>query len=165
MRRGRLGAHRLQNPLTLLSWLQETRLATWVAESDRFYGYAGILTLHTLGLALVVGASAVLDLRLLGVAPRVPLAALSGISRPMWIGFAVNAVTGAVLFAAAAVIKGTQPIFYAKLALVASALLVDRSVRRRVFGLPARPARALAIWSLLLWTGAIAAGRLMAYVE
>ena len=151
--------------MTFLYWLQDIRLAIWVAESDRFYGYSGILTLHTLGLALVVGASAVLDLRLLGVAPRVPLAALRNISRPMWIGFAVNAVTGAVLFAAAAVVKGTQPIFYAKLALVASALLIDRSVRRRAFAVQARPARVLAIWSLLLWTGAIAAGRLMAYVE
>ena len=151
--------------MTLLSWLQESRLATWVAESDRFYGYAGILTLHTVGLALVVGASAVLDLRVLGIAPRVPLAALSGISRPMWIGFALNAVTGAVLFAAAAVLKGTQLIFYAKLALIASALLVDRSLRRRLFGASAQPVRALAVWSLILWTGAIAAGRLMAYVE
>jgi hypothetical protein len=151
--------------LTLLSWLQESRVATWVAESDRFYGYAGILTLHTVGLALVVGASAVLDLRVLGVAPRVPVSALRGISRPMWISFALNAATGAVLFAAAAVIKGTQLIFYLKLALIALALLADGALRRRVFDAPVRPARWLAVSSLVLWTGAIIAGRLMAYIE
>jgi hypothetical protein len=32
-----------------------------------------ILTLHTVGLALLVGASTVLDLRLLGFAARLPL--------------------------------------------------------------------------------------------
>jgi hypothetical protein len=151
--------------LTFLYWLQDSRLAIWVAESDRFYGYSGILTLHTLGLALVVGASAVLDLRVLGVAPAVPLSALRGIGRPMWIGFALNAATGAVLFAAAAVLKGTQWIFYLKLGLIASALVVDGRLRRRAFGDAVVPLRAFAVASLVLWTGAIVAGRLMAYVE
>jgi hypothetical protein len=90
----------------------------------------------------------------------------------MWIGFALNATTGAILFAAAAVIKGTQWIFYAKLGLIASALLVDGRLRRRLFGDRAEadgpgpsPAKRLAVLSLVLWTGAIVAGRLMAYME
>ena len=54
--------------------------------------------LHTVGLALVVGPNAVLDLRLLGAGRGMPLAALRNVFRVMWIGFAINASTGLVLF-------------------------------------------------------------------
>jgi len=41
---------------------------------------------HTFGLALLVGANAVVDLRLLGVARAIPLAPLKRLFRIMWIG-------------------------------------------------------------------------------
>ena len=40
------------------------------------------------------------DLRLLGFAPRIPVAALSKSFRVMWFGFWLNLITGLMLFAA-----------------------------------------------------------------
>ena len=82
-------------------------------------GYPAILTLHTIGLALLVGANIAVDLRLLGVARRGPLIALAPLFRVMWIGLALNTVSGILLFMADAVRKASQPIFLIKLACVA----------------------------------------------
>jgi hypothetical protein len=89
----------------------------------------------------------------------------------MWVGFWVNAVSGFALFAAAASTKGVQWIFYVKLALVLSGVVLLRLTRSRVFqdrrvldtGLVSSTGRLLAAASLVVWTGAIVAGRLMAY--
>jgi hypothetical protein len=128
--------------------------------------------LHTVGLGVLVGANAILDFRLLGFAPRLPIPSLSPLYRFMWAGFAINAVTGAMLFASDATTKATQPVFYVKLTLIVFALVVTARIRRTVERGPARPdadvspgpGRALAVLSLLLWAGAITAGRLMAYL-
>jgi len=131
-----------------------------------------VLVLHTVGLALVVGPNTVLDLRLLGAGSRLPLDALRNVFRIMWFGFAINASTGLVLFVSEAAEKGTLWIFWLKLSLIACALVAAVSTKRLVFGRAAdltRPAplgvKALAVASLALWTGAIFAGRLMAYAH
>ena len=132
-------------------------------------GYPSILTLHTIGLALLVGANIAVDLRLLGVAQRSPLSALVPLFRIMWIGLALNTVSGILLFMADAVRKAGQPVFLIKLACVAGAvviLVMIQSVVKRSTGTIPSSARAgsLAIASLVLWTGAMVAGRLMAYL-
>jgi hypothetical protein len=43
--------------------------------------YPTILTLHTVGLGIVVGANAVIDFRLLGFAPRMSLPSLTPLFR------------------------------------------------------------------------------------
>jgi hypothetical protein len=155
-----------------LSWLQNSTFATWVAGSSEFYGYPGILTLHTLGMGLAVGTSWMLDLRLLGVAPGVSIAALKNASRAFWLGLSINAATGVILFAAAAEEKGRQRIFFLKLALILAALLADTRIRRALFssveaaGIDrpiSRALKVLATASVVLWAAAITAGRLMAY--
>src|SRR5262245_54920776 len=156
--------------MVLLSWLESTGFATWMRESNSIWGYPIILTLHTVGLALLVGANTVLDLRLLGFAPRLPLEELTRAFRIMWVGFWINAVTGAALFAADATTRGTSRLFISKLFLVAFGVLVIIAIRRQVFGVtPDRPrvgtvAKVLAATSLAVWIAAITAGRLMAYV-
>jgi hypothetical protein len=156
--------------MNLLSSLESSGFSTWLRESNSIWGYPMILTLHTVGLALLVGANTVLDLRLLGFAQRLPLEELARAFRIMWIGFWLNAVTGAALFAADATTRGTSRLFISKLFLVAFGVLVIVAIRRQVFGLtPDRPhvgatARVLAATSLAVWVAAITAGRLMAYV-
>jgi len=156
--------------MDLLSSLESSGFSTWLRESNSIWGYPMILTLHTVGLALLVGANTVLDLRLLGFAQRLPLEELARAFRIMWIGFWLNAVTGAALFAADATTRGTSRLFISKLFLVAFGVLVIVAIRRQVFGLtPDRPhvgatARVLAATSLAVWVAAITAGRLMAYV-
>jgi hypothetical protein len=155
----------------LITWLESTGLATWTRESGSIWAYPTILTLHTVGLGIVVGASAVIDIVLLGFAPRLPLAALAPLFGVIWWAFALNAITGFILFIADATIKSQQTVFYVKLALIALALWNTALVRRTVFRTPPPsgappPARGrlLAIVSLLLWAAAITAGRLMAYL-
>ena len=155
----------------MLIYLQETRLALWVSGSSSLLGYPAILTLHTIGLALLVGAGVAVDLRLLGVARGTPLSALAPLFRIMWIGLAINTVSGVLLFIADAVRKGSQPIFAVKLLCVAGAVAVLVMIRSLVLHpssavtiAASTRARTLAMASLVLWTGAIVAGRLMAYL-
>jgi hypothetical protein len=153
-----------------LLWLSGTSLARWVNESETIFGYSGILFLHTLGLAVTVGASVVVDLRLLGAASRISVSALLPVFRYMWVGFAVNALSGAMLFAADAPRKAANPLFEFKLALIALGVTVMALMERRLLQAEtgtladSQPRlNLLAIASLLIWAAAIAAGRMVAY--
>ena len=157
--------------MELLVWLQSRPLAVWVAESTSLFAYPTFLLFHTIGLAVVVGANVVLDLRVLGAGRQIPLEALRKIFVPMWVGFALNAASGGVLFAASAEFTGVKPIFYVKLGSILAAMIVMSLIRRSVFGASRTPdsptpdtAKALALVSLLLWAGAITAGRYTAYM-
>ena len=156
----------------MLPWLEGTALATWVRESPSLWAYPTVLTLHTAGLGVVVGAATVVDLRLLGYAKRIRVATLAPLFPVMAWAFALNAITGALLFMADATTKAKQPVFYLKLTMIFIALWCTFATRRIVSDnstesaadvVPAHAAR-LSMASLLLWTGAIAAGRLMAYL-
>ena len=90
--------------------------------------------------------------------------------RYVWLGFWINAVSGAMLFAADAPRKAQNPLFAIKLALVALGVIVLALVDRHLLRaerepretLPTGP-RLMAIASLVIWAAAIAAGRLIAY--
>ena len=146
----------------MTAWLEATALATWVRTSPSIWAYPTILTIHTLGLGIVVGASAIIDLRFLGFAPGIDLPSLLPLFSFIWWSFLVNAATGTLLFIAEATTKSVQLVFYIKLSLIGLALwntvIARRAVRQN------REAPALAITSLLLWSAAITAGRLMAYL-
>ena len=155
----------------ILASIEGSALATWTRESPSIWAYPTILTLHTLGLAIVVGANAIVDFTLLGFAPRIPSPSLRQLFPVMWWAFALNFVTGVLLFAADAATKAGQPVFYVKLILIIVALLIARAESRRLArqehamgGDVARSLRTLALVSLLAWTGAIVAGRLLAYL-
>ena len=162
--------------MEILTSLQSTALSAWIRESASILAFPGILTLHTFGLGLLVGASAVFDLRLLGVGGRVPLAPMRTLFTIMWVGFALNAVTGTALFVADAERRGTSLLFLLKLALVAAGVATIVLIRREVYGGTRRQpedadhaavsatARILAVVSLVVWASAITAGRLLAYI-
>ena len=129
---------------------------------------------HTLGLGVLVGLNSAVGLRLLGFAPRIPVAAMEPLFPYMWAGFWLNAVSGSVLFIADAPKKAANPSFLVKLVLIALAVVVMRALRRHAFLKPPNPlnplnqivsgrTKMLAAMSLVLWAGAITAGRLMAY--
>jgi hypothetical protein len=155
----------------MIAWVEGTALAAWVRESPSIWAYPTVLALHTVGLAIVVGASTVVDVRLLGFAPRIRVGALAPLFPLLWAGFALNAATGLLLFIADATTKSHQPVFYVKLVLIAFALWFTLGARNAVVADRASIAPTLqpggtriAGLSLLLWAGAIAAGRLMAYL-
>lgn len=149
---------------SLLVQLEQSGLATWIRESGVLYGYPLILFLHTMGLSTVAGVSAVIDLRLLGVASTIPLASLDKLFRVLWAGFALTAVTGILLFMADATKHASNPAFVVKLAFVGGGVATLALVRSRVFRRHQSGAF-LAAASLVCWLVAITAGRLMAYIS
>jgi len=157
--------------MDLLTWLEGSAMSTWVREAPTIWAFATIITLHTLGMGVLVGASAVLDLRLLGVGRTIPLAPMRTLFTVMWAGFWLNLVTGSVLTAADATSRGTQWLFFVKLLFVAVGVATIILIKRDVYGAGADPvtvsgtAKRLAIASLLAWVAAITTGRLLAYVQ
>ncbi len=149
--------------------IERSGLSTWIRESPSLFAFYFILLLHTVGLALAVGANVVIDLRILGVASALPVKPLKQLFRIMWAGLGINGATGVLLLIAYPTKSLTNPVFYAKLFFIAFAVIVMQRIDARVFGdssvseasMIAR-GKAMAIWSLVLWTGAIAAGRLLA---
>ena len=156
--------------MSVLAWLESIPLAIWVHESPSVWAQPTVLTFHTMGMAVLVGATWVLDLRLLGINRNVPLSAFRWVFKAVGIGLIVNVVTGALLFAGRATAWGTAMPFLIKMLLViASAATL---VPIRTYVLRSDPeqlevsgnARLLAIASILTWTGAITVGRLLAYL-
>ena len=150
-----------------LSKLEQLPFSMWVLQSP----YSTILFLHGIGMALVAGFAAVIDLRLLGFAPGIPIKPMERLYPWMWWGFAINAVTGSSLLLADATTKGTNPDFWIKMVFVFSGIAVLKIMRKKVFGDPqldqgpvSGTAKVLAWTSLVCWIGAITAGRLLAYV-
>jgi energy-coupling factor transporter transmembrane protein EcfT len=158
-----------------LQSLQNSDFGVWVSSAPTIFAYPTILMLHTVGLAMVVGPIACLSLRLLGVGQRMPVSIFRSVFKIMWWGFALNAATGIMLFISEADDKGLQIDFYVKLTLIALALWAAMRMKRIIFTgrddaavdiqVPSSQARSLAVVSLLLWGGAITAGRLMAYLK
>lgn len=153
--------------MAVLEWLEATGLSTWVREGETIWAFPTILTLHTFGLGLLVGASTVVNLRLLGIGQRLTLAGLRPLFSVMWGGFWLNAVTGSLLFAADATGRGTSALFIIKLLFVALGVATMILIKRAIDApesAPAPPGKLLASLSLLAWIAAITAGRLLAYV-
>jgi hypothetical protein len=164
--------------MAFLAWLSSSAVGEWVSGST--WAYPGLLFVHTLGLGVLVGLNSAVGLRLLGFAPRIPVAAMEPLFPLMWAGFWLNAASGSVLFIADAPKKAANPSFLVKLVLIALAVVVMRALRRHSFPALAAAdlsnpsqsphaadvtsrAKMLAVVSLVLWAGAITAGRLMAY--
>jgi hypothetical protein len=148
-----------------LTILHDSALGTWVREGSSLWAYPMIITLHTSGLAVLVGASIAVDLRVLGVAQRIPLSSLSQFFPVMWIGFWLNAVTGLLLFAAD---PRTTGIFLIKMIAVVAGVGFVLLIRRALAaseGTALNPSiRTYAMLSLLTWVVATTTGRLMAYL-
>jgi hypothetical protein len=150
----------------VLSWLETTQLAVWLGESPSVWAFPTILTLHTMGLALLVGASWVLDLRLLGISRTVPLSAFRWIFPVVTVGLVVNVVTGVLLFIKNATVWGTSLPFLVKMSLVAASVATLVPIRAHVLRGDATGSRVRfwAIASILAWSAAVTAGRLLAYL-
>jgi hypothetical protein len=154
----------------LFAWIEDSSLSVWIREADTVCAFQGILVLHTLGMAFLAGGSAAIDLRILGAARRVPLAAMKRFFPVLWTAFAASLFSGVLLLIAYPTKALTNPLFYVKLLAVALGIWLMPSIRDGVLcdpratreSLPSR-AKHLAAISLLLWIVVIGAGRLLAY--
>jgi len=151
------------------AWIEDTSLSMWV-RGESMYGFPLILSAHTLGMGFLAGTSAGIDLRLLGIANRVPLSELAKFYPVMWLALALNFASGTLLLIGYPYKAFTNPVFYIKIALVVVAVYLVLRIRREVLLRPdveaasvARHGRLLALVSLGCWVGIIFAGRLLAY--
>jgi hypothetical protein len=80
------------------TWIENTSLAEMVRVSA--YGYPVMITLHSLGLAIMVGLSSVLSLRVLGLFSAIPYSSLQRLLKIAWVGFIINFLSGSSLFSA-----------------------------------------------------------------
>jgi len=158
--------------LAVLEWLAATRWS--IALHESLYVWPLVESMHVLCLALFVGTTVMMDLRLLGVAmTHIPVSTFTGRLLP-WTrgGFAIMVVTGVLLFTATPVTYYHSLFFRIKLILLAVAgfnvWFFHSRTHRRVdeWGVVARPpraARVAAVVSLVAWAGVVIAGRLVAY--
>lgn len=115
--------------------------------------------LHLLSMSGFFGGIAVLDLRLIGWHPALPLQPLARQVRlPIYILFMVTVATGAALFLYAPVKVGSHPYFTLKLILILLAM-GNAALFHRTAALPDTPspghAQLAGALSLAFWTGVI----------
>ena len=153
----------------MLNWIDSWALSTWLKESPSVWAFPTVLTLHTTGMGILVGVSYVFDLRLLGIGRNVPLSSYRWVFPTLAAGLSVNIVTGILLFIKDPTHWGTAFPFFVKMGLVLASAATVVPMRSLVLGSGAEREvssnmRLLAIASILAWSGAITAGRLLAYV-
>lgn len=158
---------------TFCKWLDHTSMGTSIRDS--LWLFPIIETLHIFGIISLVGSTSILDLRLLGFAFRdEPVSELGRHFLPWaWFGFAVQVITGFLMFSSEAVKMYGNWAFQLKMLLILVAGLnafVFHSLAYKSVGKwdrdPVAPfsARVAGSVSILLWFAIVAAGRWIAYV-
>ena len=159
---------------SIFAFVEGSALAMWVRGEvpEASYAFPVIVTLHTIGMGFMAGASAAIDLRIVGFAPHIPLKPLGRFLPLFWLSFAVMAFSGILLLIAYPTKALTNPVFYAKLSLIALAVWLVRYIDTTVLrganldqAPLSRRAKAVAFASLVSWIALITAGRLLAYTH
>ena len=151
-----------------LEYLEHTALATFIRESSSYLGFPTVLFAHTLGLSFLVGGSAILCMRVLGLAPGIPLQSVRKLFPWMWLGFVLTVISGLGLAIAAATTRLLNPILLVKLVMVAIATVIMRLMETRLFSpsgkhMDPEKGKVMAAALLVLWLAVTTAGRLIAY--
>jgi hypothetical protein len=152
----------------VLAWLEASGLATRIRDS--LYLFPFIESAHVIGLTMVFGTIAILDLRLLGLAStRRPFSRVaSDILKWTWAAFALTVATGLLMFITNAGVYYHNFYFRSKMAMLLCAginlAVFDRTAGQSIHTWdkePAAPAagKAAAVASLLIWIGIIFLGR------
>lgn len=145
--------------------------ASDIATTLRFsrWLYAVVNTAHVLGIALLVGAILPLDLRLIGLWPGVAQDGLVRVLVPVAAcGLTLALTTGPLLFSVRAPEYADLTVFQVKLVLVAtgvvSALALHLSYGLLLKGASRARLVSAGVLSMSCWLGALAAGRMIAFV-
>jgi len=162
------------SPAEISQAIQDTEMFTAMRESALVYPI--VMSTHLTSIAIFGGMILMTDLRILGLALKsVPIADIVRQTR-LWkrIGFVIMVSCGILLAGSKLASYYNNPYFLLKMTLLAMvgvhALVFRKSVYRdpaKLDAMPAIPrsAKAAACLSLVLWTGILSAGRLIAYWE
>src|SRR5579859_2762898 len=113
--------------------IENMAFSQWVKDAPTIWAFPTILIVHTLGMSIVAGVSAMLSLVVLGFWPAVPMKPFARVFPLLWFGFAINAVSGTMMLVADATTKLTMFDFYLKMAFVFAGLFVLIRMRRQIF--------------------------------
>jgi hypothetical protein len=162
--------------MELLTWLEQTDFSTWLRESD--WGYPVLLCVHAVGMGMVVGITWMYAARILGYAKSFPLAGFDKLFGLAWFGFAINLLSGVLLFVGEPRRLFATPAFWIKMVLIVFAGLSLWALAKALHGtdpdeadgLPgpdgavaATAAKIAAISTIVFWLAAITAGRIIGY--
>jgi hypothetical protein len=154
-----------------LTWLEDTSYSEWILTSAE--GWPMMLSIHAIGLALIVGIVFAMNLRMLGFYSTIPLTSLYDILRIAWIGIVLNVVTGLSIFMTQANSYVVSTPFRLKMTFIilgiANLVYTQKVLQREAASWQAaaavpRNGILLAISSLILWILAVVTGRLIAYI-
>jgi hypothetical protein len=146
----------------LLIWIEETAVDLYVRES--LWGFAIALSMHAVGMAMVLGVVVVTNLRVLGYVKEIPVLSYSGLFLTAWLGFTINLVSGIMLYASHATEYTFQVVFMMKMG-----LLLLGGILMKVMMIHIRAdkdqlrIKIISGICLASWVGAVVTGRLMAY--
>ena len=158
--------------LAVCKWLEQTSVGAAVRQS--MWLFPAIETVHLLGMAALLATIGAFDLRLMGIV--LPGERASVVARRLlpwaWAAFALQGITGALLFSSEAAHMYANPAFRLKMMLILLAgahafvfqFLSRRNPRWDHPGRSALWAKIAGGVSLLLWIGVVAAGRWIGFI-
>lgn len=159
------------DPMPTLVALEKSHVGLAISRS--IWIFPAIEMLHLFGIVALVGATSILDLRLVGVMLRdEPVSKIvHGTLRWAWIGACTMIATGGLMFVSEATKCYTSDAFRLKMVMMilagANALIFHsfafRSVGRWELGGTPLAAKFAGAFSLLLWFGIVGAGRWIAF--
>jgi len=154
----------------LVTTLSSVTLVSPIMHSK--WGWPICESVHFVGLSLLVGVIGMFDLRLLGLAKRVPITALHRLVPWGVLGYIINVVTGMMFLMTDPVEYIYNPAFHIKMLFMAAAglniMIFYSVVFRHLKGLgpgsdAPRAAKIVAGVSLLCWIGVTVYGRLLTF--
>jgi len=157
--------------LTFFQWLEATSWSVSMRESEWIFPL--IETVHVLALSVMLFPTALMDLRLLGLAMR--RESISNVRSQLlpwiWSGFAVMIVSGIFVMWSHPVKYYNSPFARAKVVLLVlagvNAMMFEWTARRKVptwdQGLTPFRVKCAGAISLLIWIGVVVMGRAIAY--
>ena len=155
-----------------LSWLESTAYSQWIVAG--LTGWPLVLSMHAVGISIIVGVMFPLNLRVLGLFRPIPITAVRGLMSIGWIGIGMNVFSGLSLFVAQATYYVTEsPAFLVKITFVILAIgnlyHMQKILKRdaaswEAAGAVPRVGVVFAGSSLAFLTIAVIAGRLIAYL-
>jgi hypothetical protein len=154
------------------NWLKAIGLQNWI---DHFvWLIPGSQTAHFFGLAILFGIIGLLDLRLLGLLKGLPIAQLTRLIPLAMGGFAINVVTGFILYAGAPYMFAHNIAFEWKMVFILVAglnalVFLVSGLQRQCEALGPNDdaplgAKAVAAVSMLMWVGVMFWGRMLPFL-
>jgi hypothetical protein len=154
----------------LLLELQNSPFAFWLSQG----AFPPIITVHSAGMAILVGLQGIINLRVLGIGRGgLPIPAMRRFMKVVWLGFWMNLVSGILLFSIYPDKYIHNTLFRFKIGFIIAGLVIGALLNTSLLSVgdeyaaagtnaPVR-AKALAVLSLCCWISAIVAGRYLAY--